>query len=321
MRGESTMVMIAVVGGVVMDLVFEVPEWPKLGEAIQGTLLTQPGGKGLNQAVACTRLGGDVSILTAVGDDGYGQRLLDILDSESVKPFAKRVHRTEDISTDMTAVILLKDGQPGFIGCRRATNDLTIDDIRRNAHVLAESDLILVTCDVSPEVVQCSIDLAKAAHRQIILNAAPPPNLPLRIISQVDYVIANGWEARKWLSTSGVRDAFQLSDRKVGETFLGRGAGTVIITNGIGGCSILTRGKAQEYRSFQAHVVDETGASDAFCAALGIALGESQSRDDYVRFASAAGALACEHLGAYNSMPSRDDVLRFLQEHHAFSLR
>lgn len=58
-----------------MDLVVETDTFPKQGETVQGKLFTTiPGGKGANQAVAA-RLGSQVRMIGAVGDDSFGIEL------------------------------------------------------------------------------------------------------------------------------------------------------------------------------------------------------------------------------------------------------
>jgi ribokinase len=302
---------IAVVGGVVMDLIFEVPIWPQIGEAVQGSLSNQPGGKGLNEAVACARLDAQVSIISAIGEDSYGQRLSEILQQEHIQTFIKIVHRQDDVGTDVTAVIL-KDGRPGFVGCRRATNDLTVDFIEKHMAVIERADVVLITFDVSSDALQRAIEIAKAAHKPIIIHAAPPLNLLLSTVNHVDCLVLNSWEAHKWLELVGLPFTQQMTDEQVGEYLLRQGVQTVIITEGSEGCLVVTTGRVNHYRPFRAKVLDATGASDAFCAGLAIAFASREPSLDRIRFASAAAALACEKLGAYNSMPRLSEVKCFL---------
>jgi ribokinase len=304
---------IVVIGGVVMDLIFEVPSWPILGESVQGSLLHQPGGKGLNEAVACARLDAHVSLLSATGEDSYGQRLSEILQHEHVQPWIITVHRQDDVSTDVTAVIL-KDGQPGFIGCRRATNALTPDFIHEKKAVIEAADVVLTTFDVSKTAVQKAIELAKAAHKKIIIHASPPIDLPVSLVNHVDYLVLNSWEAHKWLELTGHNFTQQMTDEEIGEFLLRQGASNVIITTGSAGCVVVTTGRVHHYRPFRAKIIDVTGASDAFCAGLALALATRKGFLDRIRFASASAALACEKLGAYNSMPKLNEVISFLED-------
>jgi ribokinase len=68
---------ITVVGSVNLDLVARVERMPRPGETVSGAELERiRGGKGANQAVACARLGADVRLVCAVGDDAFADEAL-----------------------------------------------------------------------------------------------------------------------------------------------------------------------------------------------------------------------------------------------------
>ena len=299
---------IAVVGGVVIDLRFEVPRWPSIGEAIQGMLSEEAGGKGLNQAVAAARLGAQVSILSALGDDPYGHRLHDILEAEGVNALCKWVSRPEEIATDMTAVIL-KDGQPGFIGCRRATNHLSTDFIHQHRDEIASASVVLVALDVSEEAVRTVIALAKQTRRHIILNAAPSATIPLSVAEDVDYVVLTVTEARRWVETITSTPANKMSEKDLGVRILRGKPKCVVITEGRDSCTLITaNGRPRTYDASRARVIDDTGVTDAFCGGLAIAVATGKSTEEQMRMGLAVGALASARLGSYRSMPNAAEL-------------
>ena len=67
---------------------------------------------------------------------------------------------------------------------------------------------------------------------------------------------------------------------------------------------------------FPAEVVDPTGAGDAFCGALGVALAEERPLVEAIRFANASGALAVGTAGAQPSLPTRAEVEALLEGRH-----
>jgi ribokinase len=68
---------ITVVGSVNLDLVARVDQLPRPGETVTGAAFERvPGGKGANQAVACARLGADVILVCAVGNDAFAEEAL-----------------------------------------------------------------------------------------------------------------------------------------------------------------------------------------------------------------------------------------------------
>ena len=76
---------IVVLGSANIDLVVRQPRLPRPGETMFGSdFTTVPGGKGLNQAVAAARAGGDVGFLGAVGRDAFGEQLRRCLRDDGV---------------------------------------------------------------------------------------------------------------------------------------------------------------------------------------------------------------------------------------------
>jgi ribokinase len=68
---------LTVVGSINVDLTLRVERFPRPGETVGGTdLYRAPGGKGANQAVAAARLGADVTMVGAVGDDPFAEEAL-----------------------------------------------------------------------------------------------------------------------------------------------------------------------------------------------------------------------------------------------------
>src|SRR5438093_6258228 len=76
---------VMVVGSINMDLVVPVEQLPRPGATVLGErLLTIPGGKGANQAVAAARLGAAVRMIGRVGADAFGQELVTGLRTDGV---------------------------------------------------------------------------------------------------------------------------------------------------------------------------------------------------------------------------------------------
>jgi len=76
---------VLVLGSINMDLVVRVRELPRPGDTVLGDrLMTIPGGKGANQAVAAARLGGQVRMIGRVGGDGFGTQLVEGLQADGV---------------------------------------------------------------------------------------------------------------------------------------------------------------------------------------------------------------------------------------------
>ena len=114
------MTRITVMGALVYDIVFDVPDWVEPNHAVHATEVTvSPGGKALNQAVAACLLGADdVRLIGCVGDDAFGADMLQAAARFGVNTDCVRRHPTARTSL---AGIVVKDNLPGFIGAPDAS--------------------------------------------------------------------------------------------------------------------------------------------------------------------------------------------------------
>ncbi len=313
------MTRVVVIGGVVTDFIFRTEVLPGEGIFTRGTIETIPGGKALNQAIACARLGAHTTLISAIGTDHYAGEIRTVLQREHVSFLSP--HLGGKVKTDMT-LIFLEQGKGRFIGYRHATERLTEAFIENQKAVIRAADIVLVTFDANIHAIQRAIAIAKRAKKHIIINPAPPMNIPMEIINSVRYVVPNSWEAREWVKQIGglTHTAVEnMSDEEIGKVLYNQGANCVIITHGAEGCIVVDSRGSRHFPAIlgEGVVSDSTGASDAFCAALAMHLSDQSfsrdGEDQDIAFASAAAALACQHLGAYPSMPNRKDVKRLLR--------
>src|SRR6516225_2896537 len=112
-RAGIRMARVVVVGSINMDLVTLAPRFAGPGETILGErFLTVHGGKGANQAVAAARLGAEVALVGAVGDDAFGAQLYEGLAHEGVS--LEHVARIADCGSG-TASITVAEGDNHII--------------------------------------------------------------------------------------------------------------------------------------------------------------------------------------------------------------
>src|SRR3981081_3505433 len=111
---------VVVVGSVNVDMVVRVPKLPGPGETgVGGEYWRAPGGRGGNQAVAAARVGADVSMLAAVGDDDLGTGAIDDIRAEGVEVGA--VRRVEKVPTGV-ALIMVDSGGENLIAVASGAN-------------------------------------------------------------------------------------------------------------------------------------------------------------------------------------------------------
>ncbi|MCY4063572.1 MAG: ribokinase [Chloroflexi bacterium] len=295
---------IFVIGALVYDIVFDVPDWVAPNQAVHARQVTRsPGGKALNQATAARRLGADdVRLIGCVGDDIFGAEMLEALRREGVN-----VEQVRQLSASRTSIagIVVKDGLPGFIGAPCASRMVSDEHIRGALADLAAGDILLLDFEIPQPQVMFALHLARAAGAITVLNPAPFFTRDAFVVDYlhlVDVIIPNQMEAQLILDS----ESDDLDELASG--LLGHGIGTVVLTIGEAG-SILYQVDCRAVQpAFKLAAVDTTGASDAFVGAycLGLSLGW-QIRKTLI-FASAAAGLACTRRGTMSALPSLEEV-------------
>src|SRR4051794_8381946 len=105
---------IVVIGSMNMDLVCRTEAMPRAGETVLGTAFgTVPGGKGANQAVAAAKLGAEVHMVGRVGEDDFGQRLLNGLRQHHVR--TGHVTITEGVSSGVAVIVVDRKGENSIV--------------------------------------------------------------------------------------------------------------------------------------------------------------------------------------------------------------
>lgn len=127
------------------------------------------------------------------------------------------------------------------------------------------------------------------------------------LASMADILIMNARYPYRVAETDSLEEALRY--------FTSLGPGTVISTSGANGCAALIDGQFRRFSSFQVNTVDSTGAGDVFHGAFLTAWLTGMDTADCIRFASAASALKCEHMGGRAGIPNRETVLAFLASH------
>lgn len=295
---------IVVVGSLNMDLVMRTPRVPAAGETIKGhDLSTLPGGKGANQAVACARLGGKVSMVGQVGRDEFGKTLRDGLVVDGID--VKGIRQTTAAGTGV-AVILVEDvGQNRIMLAAGANGALTPADIDACAARIRRAALLVVQLEVPIPVVQRAIDIADAAGVPVLLNPGPAMLLPDEIWPKVSILVPNETEASllAGITVSDVPSAFA-----VARIFRQRGVGCVLITLGERGVAVVDDNGARHFPAQVVQAVDTTAAGDSFIGGLAVGLVEGMALDEAVALGQRASALCVTRHGAQPSIPHRHEL-------------
>lgn len=266
---------IVVVGSINLDLVARCDRLPRPGETVGNAAFARvAGGKGANQAVACARLGAEVTMIGAVGRDSFAEEAVLGLREAGVALDL----RAADEPTGVALIVIDAKGETEIVVAPGA--NATLGEVELPDH----------------EAVLCQLEVPDAAvfaawegcTGLFCLNAAPARPVAL----DADLTVVNRYELEA----------------------LTRRDGLVAVTLGAEGASLLDDGEEIARAEPPAvQVVDGTAAGDAFTACLLVSLLEEREEQEALERACAAGALATSRFGAQPSLPTAaevDEILR-----------
>ena len=300
---------ITVVGSCNMDLVVRSARIPVVGETIMGNdFMTNPGGKGANQAVAAAKLGADVHFVGRLGNDAFGKEGLSNMQSVGIN--TDHITITEGVSSGVALITVDDDGNNAIVVAPGANDVVTPDDVKKAEDVIKSSGALVVQLEVPMETIKAAVKMAHDANVMVVFDPAPAQPLDADLIAMIDILKPNEIEAQM---LSGVEVKDEASAKAAAQELLNKGAKAVILTLGEKGCLIAADGKMELIPAKQVKAVDSTAAGDAFTGALAAGLTEGKSLTDAVNLAIHVGALSVTKRGAQASMPTRQEVQDFMK--------
>lgn len=291
-----------------MDLVIRAARMPQGGETILGEgFLSNPGGKGANQAVAVAKLGGEAYMVGCVGRE-FGADLLETLQKYGVH--ADHVRRETDLSSGI-AVIIVADGDNRII-LDTASNGRTDEALVDRAFADAkEGDYLLVQLEIGLPTVAYALKEAKKRGMITVLNPAPAAKLPQALYADCDWFVPNQTEAQFY---TGIYPLDEESIRRCAEKLGRLGVKNVLITLGTDGSASVSKGVFRRVDPVPAAAVDTTAAGDTYVGAFVTRLSEGAEIETAMHFASTASALTVTRRGAQCAIPLRAEVEAYAKE-------
>lgn len=300
---------IVIFGSINMDLVARVPKLPSPGETLAGySFSTVPGGKGANQAVGVSKLGGSSQMIGRIGNDVFGQELLASLNRAGVQTEGILLDRT--ISSGVALIAVDDRSENHIIVIPGANGMVNQSDLDRLALALTDSSILLLQLEIPLEIVQAAASIAKAIGATVILDPAPAPvNFPDDLYSTIDVLTPNATETEQLVGF-----AIQtLADAERAAALLQqKGTKTVVIKLGAQGAYCATEHDRCFVPAFSVQAIDTVAAGDAFNAGLAVALAEGHPIQEALRWGSASGALSTTKAGAQSSLTDRATFDSFL---------
>ncbi len=265
------------------------------------------GGNAHNEAVVLSRLGAKVSLVSKVGADDVGYRLIDHLKAENID--TRSVIAEEGLATGINIVLYDEKGERRFLtNPNGSLRKFTESDALRN--IDSFGDIVSFSCMfVSPMIDILAterifkrvkerpdtilvVDMVKPKKGEKMENIRP-------LLKYIDYFLPNA-EELKMLSDKDTDDA--------AKELLSEGVKCVIVKTGKDGCNIYQNDQKTHIPAIQGiNAIDTTGAGDSFIAGFIYGLTQEMSVEDSCRFACATASCCVEHVGATEGITSADE--------------
>lgn len=302
---------ILVVGSMNMDLnLYGIPRISQFGESVGCEAYKYAtGGKGANQAYAAALQGANVTMVGRVGNDHNGHSL--ITELERVGIYTGYVVADKNDQTGLATIMVDDLGRYFSYVSLGANNKLSPEDVEKALSEMS-FDMVLMQLEMPLETVYRTYELARERNIPVFLDAGPAMNISLDRLKGIYIISPNEAETEALTGiaveneTDAMEAARQLYERANPEY--------VILKMGSRGAFLYDGKTAKMYPAYKVNAIDSTGAGDTFNAALvnKICLGESL--DDAIQYASAAAAFCVTRKGAQISIPTAEEVEKFLQD-------
>lgn len=302
---------VSILGIFVADTAYLAKRMPNVGETITGSgFSVGPGGKGSNQAVAAARAGGEVSFISKIGRDTFGEMALKTFEESGVIP---KLVQMDEMPTGAAFIYVNEDnGDNAIIVYPGAAGTITVDDVEAARDTIESSSVFVTQLEQPVEAAQRALEIAKSAGVITVFNPAPAESFPDDIYPLCDYIVPNETETAAIVGFD--LDSLDAA-RKAGDALLAKGVNGALITLGERGVLYHTAEQSVHVPAISfGEVIDTTGAGDAFVGGFAAALSRGMDPVDAVRFGCATAGIAVTRRGTAPAMPVLAEIEELLEK-------
>ncbi len=294
-------------GGASIDLVLEVSRLPKNGEKLLAQFYGQlPGGFIANTACAAAKLGLKTAWGGSVGDDAFGQRIMQSFKEFGVYVDDIKLHN--DSSSDFTVVLVQPNGERTILVVPILPTPPDLNDRMRDS--LRHTQIgytALYDHDWYMEVAELLHGGGGRMAVDLELNTIRDVDAAIRMLKVADIVFSDEDAIKKLTDNNDVKE----SVREV----LSLGPETIVLTRGSKGADAFTSHDRFSIGTYKVPIKDTTGAGDCFHAAFLFGLLSNFDVQYCLDFASAASAILIQKVGAREGLPSAREVKNFIKSY------
>ena len=296
---------ITVLGSFVADISFSGPKIPSIGETILGKKYNVgPGGKGCNQAIAISRLGGNTNFISKIGKDAYGDLALKTLKKNKIS--TENIIQDGNQQTGVAGILVDQNtGKNAINVIVGAPSSLKISEIEKQINLIKNSKIFLTQLEVPKDVTLHCLKTAKENGCITILNPAPASEISKEFYNNIDFFTPNETESEFY---TGIKITNDQEAKQAADKLINLGIKKVIITLGEKGL-FYSDGKEEIYlKASSVKAIDTTGAGDAFNGGLAFGLCKEKPIKECLELANKVAGISTTKLGAGDAMPFIQDI-------------
>ena len=307
---------VVTLGDLVADMVVPIAKLPVRAHEHQPArdIAIEAGGTG-NFLFLAVRLGLKTTALGTVGQDYYGEQVLEMLAGEGVD--VAHAVALPNSRTTVSIVRIDDEAQHVFVGMHgtgkpQPFNPVWGDIIKQAGALFTTGYAMNPTSTFSPQGIMTCLEIANSQNVPVFFDLGPAAFIINRAdieaaIAYTTVFLATHEEAAAW---TGIDDPTEAASY-----FLTQNPSTVVIKLGADGCLIATEERQVHVAGFPVKVRDTAGAGDAFAAASVYGYLKGFSLEDMGALANAVGGLSVSKLGTGARLPQRQEVAKLLQQH------
>ena len=290
---------ICIFGGCSVDLMFYEKE--------DGTYNTNPdkivpGGKASNQAVAASRAGAKVTIITRIGKDKIGETIYNNLKYNDVD--TSNIEMIPNLKNDFSEIYIdLETKDNEIIRNTSSINSFTVDMIEKYKDVLLNSSIIASQLKVPKNVSDSLINFCYENNKPIIVTPCNPDKLSLDLIDKISIITANQKECETIFKTTNIEECVTKYPNKLIVTL---GKEGVIYHDGIN----IVRLPA----ILNDNLKDTTGAGDTFNGNLAYCLTHGYTLKDAIVRSQYASSMKVQVPTAQAGMPDKEELDKYVED-------
>ena len=296
---------VLIFGSINTDLVIYLDTLPVPGETVTGgKFMSFSGGKGANQAVAAARAGAEVEMFGCLGDDSLGRERMMSLENAGIS--TQNITMKAGIHSGIAQIIVDKRGENLIAVAPGANSLFSLCDITFPEYSEGETIVSLFQNEIPQLSTEAIIQECKKRKMLVLWNIAPAcQEKPSReTLGAVDFLICNRPELIALVGEG--------NNETLVHVLQSWGVTNVIVTLGEKGSLLVTGRETYYQEAFPVNAVDTVGTGDCFCGVFACSLSFGMSVKESLRRASAAAALSATVRGAQTSLPSANEIDRFL---------